>query len=99
MTHAVRLNVNFAVLTDGEGPGSGARHAPSGSQQFDRSRKPGPADKFDLLTAEEMETMFPKWIHSSAPPAIVDTEPSGLTALHTPMAIAGMILTSNFMHK
>ena len=75
----------FSPLTsiDGEGPGSGRRHTPSElGQQINLNRAPGPHDRFQLLSAEEMYRKFPDWVHTSTPSAIEDREPAGLSALH-----------------
>jgi hypothetical protein len=84
VAHSSRFNVNFAVFSDGEGPGSGKRHFPP--QTEPRAQPPGPAEHFDLLSAAEMESKFPEWIHASTPPAITDREAPGYTALHSPDA-------------
>jgi hypothetical protein len=86
VTNSSRFNVNFAVFSDNEGPYSGKRHPPIPSEPRLPSQPPGPAEHFDLLSAEEMESKFPEWIHASTPPAITDKEPPGLTALKTPDA-------------
>lgn len=86
---STRYNVNFAVyseFSDAEGPGTGKRHAPIVSEPRTPSQAPGPAEHFDLLSAEEMEAKFPEWIHASTPPVIVDREPPGLAVLHSPDA-------------
>jgi len=86
---STRYNVNLGVyseFSDAEGPGTGKRHAPTVSEPRTASQAPGPAEHFDLLSAEEMEVKFPEWIHASTPPAIVDREPPGLSALHSPDA-------------
>lgn len=75
-----RFNVNFAVFNESEGPYSGKRHPPIAFEPRVPSQPPGPAEHFDMLTAEEMESKFPEWIHASTPPAITDREPPGLTA-------------------
>ena len=75
---AARYNVNKDL---GEGPGSGRRHFPE-YKEDDKTAGSG-SDRFPLLSAQEMEALFPKWVHASTPPpsGVLDREPAGLTAL------------------
>lgn len=85
-----RAHANYSTFINLEGPGSGKRKAPfSLGQQIQTSRLPGPGERFAMLSAAEMENNFPIWVHSSTPPAIVDHEPAGFTALCNPSVAAG----------
>lgn len=76
-----RFNVNSAAsFDDAEGPGSGRRQLPA-PFEIHATQQPS-SDSFPLYSAEEMEELFPEWIHASMPTVVVnDPERPGVTAL------------------